>query len=979
MRLNRPCFIIGYVIILLLSSTIAEAQLGFDLTIKKPEPYQDRVLKSEKSSEKKFKIPRRFVQNTTTHYNYFFNANTKLNEILDRAKQMHKDDYATLLSFYNYSLENTAQDSDELDSVIHKTKSGIVLHDLRNDWIDDLYLLWGASYYFQQEFDSAYQMFQFINYAFAEKEKDGYYRYIGSRMDGNEATSISTKEDDGFMKRMLSEPPSRNEAFLWQIRTLTNSGAYPEAGSLVATLKNDPIFPERLHDDLEEVQAYLFYKQGVWDSAAIHLVNALSTTKSKQERARWEYLAGQLFEKTGKLEEAKNYYSRAISHTTDPVMDIYARLNMIRINKEGGDNYIDNNIAELLKMAKRDKYTEYRDVIYSMAAQMELERGNLEAAQALLLKASKYKTDNTATSNRAYLQLADLAFTRKDYLQAAAFYDSIMVQNLPTEDADKITQRKNILAGLVNNLAVIERQDSLQRIAAMPEEEREEFIKKLVKQLRKSQGLGDEDVTSGGRVPTTSADPFDAQSTKGEWYFYNKNLKTNGAAAFKQTWGNRPNADNWRRFSAVNAQMRNTLPLNAQKDLATGVVDDNTELTYESLLNRLPITAEAYKKSNDSIKLSLYNLGHIYVNELEDYEAAIEALENFRRRFPNSDSTAKVLFLLYYSYTKTGNTARANEIKNELAKAYPASKETSIVNAGKNANALTGSAEVTKVYEDIYDMFVEGRFDEAMLAKQRADSMYMTNKWSPQLLYIEAVYHIRQREDSLAKNKLNLLAQQHGGTPMGEKAENLIQVLNRRHEIEAELHALQIERPIEDTLYVEPMPVAPQVVAPAVVTNQPKDSVVTKPGPIVNKPVSDSIFNRPTTVKTNSVYTLDVNVKHYVVILLNKVDVVYGNEARNAFTRYNREKYYGQPLESSSMTLNDDLKLVLVGKFDNAQGAIDYVQKAKPIAATQIVPWLKADKYRFSIISEANLEVVTNAKDFNAYEKFLDQNLPVKF
>ena len=72
------------------------------------------------------------------------------------------------------------------------------MHDLRNDWIDDMYLLWGASYFLQEEFDSAYRMFQFINYAFAEKEKDGYYRYIGSRLDGNNAQNIATKEEDGF-------------------------------------------------------------------------------------------------------------------------------------------------------------------------------------------------------------------------------------------------------------------------------------------------------------------------------------------------------------------------------------------------------------------------------------------------------------------------------------------------------------------------------------------------------------------------------------------------------------------------------------------------------------------------------------------------------------------------------------------------------------------------------------------------------------
>jgi hypothetical protein len=31
------------------------------------------------------------------------------------------------------------------------------------------------------------------------------------------------------------------------------------------------------------------------------------------------------------------------------------------------------------------------------------------------------------------------------------------------------------------------------------------------------------------------------------------------------------------------------------------------------------------------------------------------------------------------------------------------------------------------------------------------------------------------------------------------------------------------------------------------------------------------------------------------------------------------------------------------------------------------------------LISDENLKVVTETKDFNAYEKFLEQNLPVKF
>ena len=58
-----------------------------------------------------------------------------------------------------------------LDSITYKSSTGIALHDLRNDWVDNLYLLWGASYYLKKKFDSAYLMFQFINYAFAKKKK----------------------------------------------------------------------------------------------------------------------------------------------------------------------------------------------------------------------------------------------------------------------------------------------------------------------------------------------------------------------------------------------------------------------------------------------------------------------------------------------------------------------------------------------------------------------------------------------------------------------------------------------------------------------------------------------------------------------------------------------------------------------------------------------------------------------------------------
>ena len=525
MYLHRKIFPNFLLLILCFTFFQAHAQQGFSFDIKKPEQFDDRVLASEKSESKKFGLGKRFTHNTFTHYNYFFNANNKLNQVLDMAKAAHYDEFTELLSFYNYSLDETAANAEELDSIIYKSTTGIVLHDLRNDWIDNLYLLTGAAYYLRKQFDSAYLTFQFINYAWAKKEKDGYYQTIGSKFDGNNAFSISTKEKNSLPRRVFSEPPSRNDAFIWQIRTLIAMDEYAEAASLIIALKNDPAFPKRLQSDLEEVQALWFYNGNVYDSAAFHLEKALDNATNKKERARWEFLIAQLHQLSGNSKLAIQFYDKVIGHTIDPVMEIYARLNSLRIDTTGGANYVDKNISELTKMAKRDRYIDYRDVIYYTIAQIELERNNLDQVLINLKKSTENNVDNLSLKNKAFLQMADIAFAQRKYKQARSLYDSLDLNDVAMEkNARDIAERKQILTKLITQLDIVERQDSLQRIAAMPEEERKDFVKKLVRQIRKEKGLKEEASSSPNILVPIGSQQNDQQdlfttSTKGDWYF----------------------------------------------------------------------------------------------------------------------------------------------------------------------------------------------------------------------------------------------------------------------------------------------------------------------------------------------------------------------------------------------------------------------------------------------------------------------------
>src|SRR6185312_5340476 len=146
----------------------------------------------------------------------------------------------------------------QLDSVIYEATAGILLHDLRSDWVDNFYLLIGEAYYFQKEFDSASMTFQFINYnLFPKTKKDQDQLVVGTNENRtNNSLSISSKENRNIVQKALSRPPSRNDALVWQVRTLTDMGDYPEAAGLINTLKNDASFPARLDPYFQEVTGY---------------------------------------------------------------------------------------------------------------------------------------------------------------------------------------------------------------------------------------------------------------------------------------------------------------------------------------------------------------------------------------------------------------------------------------------------------------------------------------------------------------------------------------------------------------------------------------------------------------------------------------------------------------------------------------------------------------------------------------------------
>ena len=604
----------------------------------------------------------------------------------------------------------------------------------------------------------------------------------------------------------------------------------------------------------------------------------------------------------------------------------------------------------------------------------------------------------------------------------------------------------------------------------MPLAERTAFVKKLSKKLRKENGLkeSDNENDNGGSIITFDSkknepvDLFNNSSDKGEWYFYNAALKSKGVSDFKRKWGTRTNADNWRRKGAaekiVNNEGLNVKPEADQGDIDGAIVkkDGKTigkqgkekeeikkvnqqDVSYLGLMANLPLGKDKLQESNTLIAVNLFELAKLIQTELEDYQQAINAYDTSLKRFPDSLYDGGIYLGLYYCYNKLGNTEKANYYKNLLNTKFAGSAANKIITNPLSGKPAMKNSAGTKRYEDIYTLFIEGKFKEALSEKKKADSLYGNNFWSPQLLYIESVYHIKEHQDSAAISILNNIIKLYPKSQLTPKAERMIDVLNRRKEIEEYLTALQVTRMPEDSIIDAPreklvrndanLIVTPKrfdsskTVAPKNIKAVPGISVVpdmviakdtvkkvatVKPDLVITKDsikksspvISDKMIAKKPTIKVspvipdiviakdtikkitpvlvNASFVLDVSKPQNVIMLLDKVDGTYVNESKNAFTRYVTENFKGQPIVITKNAIDKDVALLVFTSFANADDALQFLNKLKK-AAPDEVSWLPAAKYSFLIISDANLILLQSNKNLKAYKDLLNKQFPGKF
>jgi len=847
------------------------------------------------------------------HYNYFFNARERMNQGSQALADAHVDKYDRVLSIFKYGDLNQAKAVfGDMDEAIKKVSIAISRNSMdlkskhdsktmeRNNWIDDCYLLIGKCQFYKHDYWTAIETFQY--------------------------TSSEYKET-----------PSRPEALLWLTKTYLELGKNVDALYLLDFLKNDKKFPIALKGEYNATLAHYHFLKNDMPRTIDALQAATATTKNKEKRARYHFIIGQLYQKRGDLDSAFTAYYNVIKLNPPYDMAFNARINRA-LCYDPNSGIAEDVKKELSKMLKDEKNTEYLDQIYYALAGIARQEKQEVLAIEYLNKSLRASAGNDVQKGLTHLQLTSIYYQKPDYLNAAAYCDSALsFMSNDHPDYEDIKARRNSLDRLVQNLRIINDEDSLQTLAKMSPVElsskldevlaKEDAEKERIKREEaEKQKLEQQEILAEKELKSTpkSTGNTNSATAQGSWYFYNQSAISFGFNDFLTKWGRRKLEDNWRRKDKEFVLEDGPEVVDSSKAKTAVNTDSIAKLDpngrKNALKTQLPTSEEQITASNTRLIEAYYNVAVIYREQLGNLKESIRYFELLDTKFPDNKFKKPTYYNLYRTYMALEDSTKANYYKDYLIKFYPESEYSKLIqnpNFFKDIKRKTAVLEV--FYENTYRAYINGQYEDVIERKTMSDSLFPPNNLTPKFTLLKA----------LAIGKLK---------SQGE-----------------------FKAALED-----------------VVSAYPKDSVSIKANEILayikakNIEVSDTTKIKQIQQKIDSIaYTFDQNTQQYFILLYNKHSLVPA-EVIPKIKAFNTVNYQMKSLIVSNGTLNLEKDYISVISFPNYQDAIQYYNDI--LKENGVLSLLDANTVEFFIISRDNLALMAKTSAIKEYSQFFKKN-----
>jgi tetratricopeptide (TPR) repeat protein len=859
----------------------------------------------------------RTYHNTTLYYNVYFNGKEALKTGLNKIDKEYKDNYSLILPVFKFSKKEAVMVAyADMNRVIEKGSKGIRKHSIKVKpkrkegkkrdpkykefynqkefvkWIDDCYLLIGKGNFYKHDFYPAIEIFNYI-----------------------------VKE--------YSDKPIKYDGYLWLTRTYTLMDKYDKANDFLSKLETDKDkIPKRLIGPIAVTKADIQIRTQHYDLAIPYLIKAIPNTKDKKKKERYQYILAQLYQEIDEYKKAYEAYGKVVEMNPDYEMTFNARINRASIFN-ASDQDSKELQKELNKMLKDAKNIDFKDQIYYALGNIAFkESREKDALNYYLLSAQSSKKNNNQKA-LSYLAVADIYFDKPNYKNAKIYYDSTMTfLSKEYPDYNQLKNKTDNLKSLVENIEIIEREDSLQTIAKMSTTQRNAFIDNIIaKVVEKERKEREELIKKQQELSYLQQQGQQmTNNNSGKWYFYNPTMMAMGQSEFTKKWGDRKDEDNWRRKnkSAINWDEFNN---NATDSVTVDKKMDNK--TREYYLADIPLTDSTLQLSKQKEEDAYFNMAYIYKEKFNDFPLSIDGYLQLLKNYPDTKYKLQSYYNLYKLYYLTKEYKKAEEYKNIIISQYPDSEYAKVLSDPEYFKQLEKiDNQIKFMYKATYKFFINNNCSNVYRNYRYADSTYHSSKYIPKFALLSTLC-IGHSGDSVAfTDSLINFIKYYPNTEEAEYAKEVLSALDR---------------------------------SPREVVLEKKEETF---GDDLNSTANlDSV--------SIDMYKFNPNSKHhYIVIIDNKK--ANANRIKFNLINFNLDYYSFLEFNVNSELLSAEYTLVDISTFKNKSMATNYLESIEVVG--DIFDNTDNDAYKIFIISESNLKTFKTDKSILRYQKFFNIN-----
>ncbi len=710
-------------------------------------------------SRKKDTFLSRNVHALGTKYNVLYNGNIALERGKESVNDAFTENFWELLPVERMKvtdeiiLPGQSKNAD-FQRAEEKAIKAVQIHGMniqgkeKNPQIDEAYLLLGKARYFDQRFIPALEAFNYILYKYPASDK------INSAKVWREKANVRMENNELAIRNLkrLLEQEELNEQDL------------ADANAILA-------------------QAYLNTKAK--DSALVQLGISVNSTKNNNEKARYHYIRGQLYNEFGHKDSANMEFERIIEmHRKIPrAFYINAHLEKSKnFDSNTGDNL--EFLEYLTELEENRENRPFLDKIYHRIAEFHLENKSDSIAIRYYNKSLRANKGDQYLNSLSYTTLGDMSFDTSEYKIAGAYYDSTL-SNLKRNSKPYrvIKKKRDNLEDVIYYEDIAQRNDSILNLVALSDEDKltvfTEFVAKLKAKAEEEKLKAEEAKnanTNSGLVVanknTSSRELINkspgGKKSKSNFYFYNPTTVAFGKNEFLKIWGDRQLQDNWRL-----SDKRTSGPSEAENELTAGATDDEL-YDPEFYIAKIPTDQKVIDSIGKDRNHAYYQLGVIYKEKFKEYNLAKTKFHKLLNNNPEERFVLPTKYNLYKIYILLNLNSEADAMKNDIITNFPDSRYAELLRNPKSDLAQDENSP-EKLYEKLYEAFSNQNYEEVIAKSETYIFQFEGEPIVPKFEILKASANGRLNGFEAYKKGINYIALTYANTVEGKKAEEILQ------------------------------------------------------------------------------------------------------------------------------------------------------------------------------------------------------------